>query len=123
MNNEWLLEPKTKIRFNVTSVEEVEEGEEVILIPIGDEIYAVNDEVPNVVKNYCSVTSTKIEQKTIIAELKNNEEALIEIGKAYLENVKIDTEEIFYKYCTEKYLRIKDKVFVIDHISGFDPRD
>ena len=67
--------------------------------------------------------SIKIEQKTIIAELKDNEEALIEIGKAYLENVKIDTEEIFYKYCTEKYLRIKDKVFVIDHISGFDPRD
>lgn len=122
MNNEWLLEPKTKIRFNVTPVEEVGEGE-VILIPIGDEIYAVNDEVSSVVRSYCSVTSIKIDKKTIIEELKDNEEALIEIGKAYLENVKIDTEEIFYKYCTEKYLRIKDKVFVIDHISGFDPRD
>lgn len=95
MNNEWLLEPKTAERFNVTRVSLLDIDEEVVLVKINDEYYSVSEEVANVVdEHYCSVVQ-KIDDALIREELSKSEAILRKIGLAYLKDEEITIQNLY----------------------------
>lgn len=102
MNNEWLLEPKTKERFNVTSVYSLDIDEEVVVVKINDEYYSVSEEVANVVEeHYCSIVQ-KIDDNLIRDDLSKSENMVRKIGLAYLKDEVINIYDLFMESLVDR---------------------